>query len=87
MDPNSSYNIEFRIVVENTHAPWFSLNEVLDADVANYSNVVSGIMDKYPGRYGDVFSLFYWCHDTKMNIPLTNDQQLLEMFAKNKASK
>ena len=87
MDPNSSYNIEFRIVAKNTHASWFSLNEVLDADVANYSNVVSGIVDKYPGCYGDVFSLFYWCHDTKMNIPLTNDQQLLEMFAKNKASK
>ena len=58
MYPNSSYNIEFRIVAENTHAPWFSLNEVLDADVANYSNVVSGIMDSILGVMG-MFSVCF----------------------------
>lgn len=74
MDPNSSYNLEFQIVAANTRAQWYSLNKVVDADVANYSNVMSGIVDKYPGHYGDAFSLIYWCHDTNMNIPLTNDQ-------------
>jgi len=66
---------------------WYGVSEVVDADRANYRNVIEDIVDKYPGRYGDTYSVFYWCHDTKMNIPLTNDHDLVEMFAKNKASK
>jgi len=88
MDPISSYNLEFRIITENMRGgKWYGVSEVVDADRANYRNVVEGIVDKYPGRYGDTYSVFYWCHDTKMNIPLTNDHDLVEMFAKNKASK
>jgi hypothetical protein len=88
MDPNSSYNLEFQIIAKNTRGgKWYVVSEVVDSDHANYKNVVEGIVDKYPGRYGDAYSVFYWCHDTKMHIPLTNDQDLVQMFAKNVASK
>jgi hypothetical protein len=88
MDPNSSYNLEFWIIAENTRGgKWYCVIEVVDADHANYKNVVLGIVDKFPRRYGDAYNVFYWCHETKKNIPLTNDHDLVQIFAKNEASK
>lgn len=41
MDPISSYNLEFRIISENMRGgKWYGVSEVVDADRANYRNVV-----------------------------------------------
>ncbi|XP_066314202.1 uncharacterized protein [Miscanthus floridulus] len=49
MDPISSYNLEFRIISENMRGgKWYGMSEVVDADHANYRNVVESIVDKCP---------------------------------------
>ena len=45
------------------------------------------ILDKYPSSYGDLVKLFYYAADTKSNIEVTTDQELLDMFAKHVSRK
>jgi hypothetical protein len=63
------------------------LNKVVDADLTNFVDLVADVEDKYPGDYGDVVKVFYFCIERHMNIQLCTDQDLLDMFAKHKASK
>ena len=87
MDAESSYNLEIRIVALNSRARWFSLNKVVDADRTNFTDLVAEVVDKYPHNYGDIVRLFYFYMDSKVNIQVCTDQDLVEMFAKHKASK
>ena len=87
MDAESSYNLEIWIVAHSSRARWFSLNKVVDADRTNFTDLVAEVVDKYPHNYGDIVRLFYFCMDSKVNIQVYSDQDLVEMFVKHKASK
>jgi len=87
MDPNSSYNLEMRIVGPNCRAKWFSVNEVVDADRTLLTGLMEDLVDKYPPSYDDVATLFYWCMHSKVHIPVRNDQEMLAMFEKNRATR
>ena len=87
MDPNSSYNLEMWIVGPNCRAKWFSVNEVVDADRTLLTCLMEDLVDKYPPSYGDVATLFYWCMHSKVHIPVRNDQEMLAMFEKNRATR
>jgi hypothetical protein len=63
------------------------LDKVVDSDVTNFTDLVTEIVDKYPCDYGDVVRLFYFCMESKANIQICSDQDLVQMFAKHKASK
>ena len=86
MDVESSYNLEIQIVAPNSRALWFSLNKVMDADRTNLIDLVAKVVDKYPHNYDDIVILFYFCMDSKVNIQVCTDQDLVEMFTKHKAS-
>lgn len=85
MDPDSSFNLEMRIVAPKSRARWFWFNEAVDADRAHFAGMVEDVVERYPPDYGDVASLFYFCRETKVHIPIRNDQELVEMFEKNRA--
>ncbi|KAF2950590.1 hypothetical protein DAI22_01g198650 [Oryza sativa Japonica Group] len=87
MDPDSSFNLEIRIVARNCRARWFSLNQVVDADRTQFRDLLANLVEKYPHEYGDKVSLFFFCTETKSHIPVCNDQDLVEMFAKHRAIK
>ena len=87
MDAESSYNLEIQIVAPNSRVRWFSLNNVVDVDRTNFTDLVAEVVDKYPHDYGDIVRLFYFCMDSKVNIQVYTDQDLVEMFTKHKASK
>ena len=63
------------------------MNKVVDADRTNFTDLVAKVIDKYPHDYGDIVRLFYFYMDSKVNIQVYTDQDLLEMFAKHNASK
>ena len=67
--------------------PWFGFNKVVDSDTTNFKDLVDEIVDKFPCGYGDVVKLFYFCADSKSNIEIHSDQDLMNMFAKHKTSK
>ena len=52
-----------------------------------FTDLVAEVIDKYSHDYGDLVRLFYFCMDSKVNIQVCTDQDLVEMFAKHKASK
>ena len=87
MDPETSYNLECRIIAYNTQSKWFSFSKVVDADISNFKDLVDEIRDKCPPAFGDVVKLFYYSADTKSNIEVTTDQELLDMFAKHVSRK
>ena len=87
MDPKTCYNLEIRIIAYNTRSKWFSFSKVVDADTTNFKDLVDEILDKYPSSYGDLVKLFYYAADTKSNIELSTDQELLAMFAKHVSTK
>ena len=87
MDENSLFKLEIRIVAPNCHGRWYNLEKIVDADFTNFRDLVDKVVDKCPPSYGDIVKLFYSCMDTKTNIPICSDQDLVEMFAKHKASK
>lgn len=87
MDPNTSFNLEIRIIAPNCRFRWFMLDKVVEADVTNFRDLDDGVVDKYPCGYGDIVRLFYFCMDSKVNIEVCSDQDLVEMFAKHKAIK
>ena len=87
MDPDSSNNLEIRIIARHTRARWFSLNKVVDADRTNFVDLLAEVENKYPFDYGDVVRLFYFCIERQMNIQVCTDQDLLDMFTKHNASK
>ena len=63
------------------------MNKVVDADRTNFRDLVDEVVDKYPTGFGDIVTMFYFCVDSKVNIQVSSDQDVLEMFAKHKASK
>jgi hypothetical protein len=88
MDANSSFNLEIRIVTPNCRGGgWFLLDKVVDSDVTNFTDLINEVVDKYPCDYGDVVRLFYFCMESKVNIQICSDQDLVQMFAKHKDSK
>ena len=87
MDLETCYNLEIRIIAYTTRSKWFSFSMVVDADTTNFKDLVDEILDKYPSSYGDLVKLFYYAADTKSNIELSTDQELLAMFAKHVSTK
>jgi len=87
MDADSSFNLEIRIVAPNARGRWYSLDMVVDADRTNFRDLFGSVVDKCPPTHGDVARMFYLCLDSKLHIEVCKDQDLVEMFAKNKASK
>ena len=87
MDDNSRFKLEIRIVAPNCRGRWYSLEKTVDADFTNFRDLVDEVVDKCPPSFGDVVKLFYSCMDTKANIHVCSDQDLVEMFAKHKAFK
>ncbi|PUZ67825.1 hypothetical protein GQ55_3G465000 [Panicum hallii var. hallii] len=71
----------------NTRSKWYSFSKVVDVDTTNFKDLVEKIEDKYPCGYGDVVKLFYYAADTKSNIEVTSDQELLDMFDKHISTK
>ena len=63
------------------------MNKVVDADRTNFTDLVAEVVDKYPYNYGDIVRLFYFFMDSKVNIQVCTDQDLVKMFAKHKAFK
>ena len=53
----------------------------------NFKDLVDEIMEEFPCGYGDVVKLFYFCADSKSNIQIHLDQDLMHMFAKHMSSK
>ena len=87
MDENGRFKLEIRIVAPKTRDRWNSLDKVVDADFTNFRDLVDEVVEKYPPCFGDIVKLFYSCKDTKANIQVCSDQDLVEMFAKHKNSK
>lgn len=87
MDPCTSFNLEIRIFSPNSRCRWFSFDMVIDSDTINFKDLVDVMLDKYPCGYGDLVKVFYYCADTKSNIQVQSDQDLLQMFAKNVSTK
>jgi hypothetical protein len=87
MDADSSFNLDIRIVGDNCRSEWYGLSKVVDADATNFSVLVKGVVDTCPHGYGDLVKVFYFCVDSKVNIPMLSDQDVVEMFDKHKASK
>ncbi|RLN40151.1 uncharacterized protein C2845_PM01G32190 [Panicum miliaceum] len=87
MDPESGFNLEIRIIAYNTRSRWYSFSKVVDADTTNFKDLVDEIMDKCPCRYDDLVKLFYYAAETKSNIEVSTDQELLDMFAKHRSTK
>jgi hypothetical protein len=86
MDPESSFNLDMRIVAPKSRAQWFSFNEVVDVDRTHFTGLVADVVEKYLHDYGEVASLFYFCREAKVNIQVHSDQDLVDMFAKHRAS-
>ena len=87
MDPKTSYRLEIRIVATNSRCRWFSISTVVDADTKNFKDLVEDIVDKYPCGYGDIVDMFYYCGETKSNIKVSSDHDLVAMFSKNASAK
>ncbi|KAJ1296452.1 hypothetical protein BS78_01G301600 [Paspalum vaginatum] len=88
IDPLSSYNLEIRIIANNTRfKSWYRHSQVVDSDVTNFKDLVDDILKTFPCGYGDVVKLFCYCHGTKSNIEISSNQELVEMFAKHKSTK
>ena len=87
MDENSRFNLEIRIVAPNCRDSWYGLDKVVDADFTNFKDFVDEVVDIYPPSFGHIVRVFYFRMDTKTNIQVCSDQDLVEMFAKHKASK
>ena len=79
IDENSRFNLEIRIA-PNSRGRWYSLDKVVDADFTNFIDLVDEVVDKYPPNFSDIVKLFYSCMDTKVNIPVCSDQDLVEIL-------
>jgi hypothetical protein len=85
--PETSFNLEIRIVAPNSRTRWFSLNQMVDANRTHFTGLVADVVDKYPHDYGNITRLFYFCTETEVNIQVHSDEDLVEMFAKHRASR
>jgi hypothetical protein len=86
-DIETSFNLEIRIISSTMRGPWYGINKVIDSDTTNFKDLVDEILDQFPCGYGDIVKLFYFCADTKSNIQIRSDQDLMHMFAKHMSSK
>jgi len=87
MDLKTSYNLKIRIISSKSRARCFSINKVVDADITNFKYFVDEILDKYLCSYGDVAKVFYFYANSKTNIEISCDQELVQMFGKHKDTK
>ncbi|WVZ74596.1 hypothetical protein U9M48_022760, partial [Paspalum notatum var. saurae] len=63
MDPLSSYNLEIRIIANNTcFKSWYRHSQVVDADMTNFKDLIDDILNTFPCGYGNVVKLLYYCH-------------------------
>ncbi|KAK3137518.1 hypothetical protein QOZ80_5BG0453370 [Eleusine coracana subsp. coracana] len=87
MDQETSFLVNIRIVANNTRSRWYFIDKVVDSDTTNFKDFIDEILDKYPCDYGDIVKLYYYCFDTKSSIPISTDQDLVDVFAKHVDSK
>lgn len=87
MDPKTSFNLEFRIFATKSRFPWFLHTELVDSDIMNYKDLLDEIMRKYPCSYGEVVKMYYYCAESKSNIEVCCDEDLVNMFQKNASTK
>ena len=86
-DADSSFTLEMRIVAPNCRGQWYELSKVVDADRINFKDFVDEVVETNPHGYGELVKVYYWALDTKVNIELCTDQDLLHMFEKHSVSK
>ncbi|WVZ73227.1 hypothetical protein U9M48_021561 [Paspalum notatum var. saurae] len=88
MDPVSSYKLDVRIISNRARfSSWYRHSTVVDSDLTNFKDLMDDTLKIFPCGYGDVVKLFYFCAQTKSNIEIRTDQDLLAMFAKHKSTK
>jgi len=56
------------------------MSKVVDADRINFKDFVDEVVETNPHGYGELVKVYYWALDTKVNIELCTDQDLLHMF-------
>jgi len=86
-DADSSFTLEMRIVAPNCRGQWYELSKVVDVDRINFKDFVDEVVETNPHGYGELVKVYYWALDTKVNIELCTDQDLLHMFEKHSVSK
>jgi len=86
-DIETSFNLEIRIISPSLRGRWYGINKVVDSDTINLKDLIDEIVDEFPCRYDDVVKLFYFCADSKSNIQIHSDQDLMHMFVKHMSSK
>jgi len=86
-DIETSFNLEIKIISPTMRGPWYGINKVVDSDTINLKDLIDEIVDEFPCRYDDVVKLFYFCADSKSNIQIHSDQDLMHMFVKHMSSK
>jgi hypothetical protein len=77
MDPETSHNLDIRIIASNLCARWFSINKIIDSDITNFKDFVDDILEEYPCSYGNVVKVFCFCADSKANIETSSDKDLV----------
>ena len=83
----TSFNIEIRIICPTMRGLWYGINKVVDSDTIIFKDLVDKIVDEFSCGYGDVVKLFYFCADSKSNIQIHSNQDLMHMFTKHMSSK
>jgi hypothetical protein len=83
----NNFNLEIRIITLTMRGPWYVINKAVDSDTTNFKDLVAKIVDEFPCGYSDIVKLFYFCADSKSNIQIHSDQDLMHMFAKHMSFK
>lgn len=60
--------------------------QVVGSDI-NFKDLLDEIVDQFPCVYGTVLKLSYFCADSKSNVQIYSDQDLMNMFTKHMSSK
>ena len=60
--------------------------QVVGSDI-NFKDLLDEIVDQFPCGYGTVLKLSYFCADSKSNVQIYSDQDLMNMFTKHMSSK
>ncbi|KAJ1256715.1 hypothetical protein BS78_K325900 [Paspalum vaginatum] len=87
MDTETSFLLQIQVIGTNDHLSWYSDSKVIDTDMTNYRDLVDGFLDSYCCRYREVAKVFWYCAETKSNIPVRCDEDVIDMFAKNVSTK
>ena len=80
MDKKSQFNIEIQIVAPESRGWGYIVDKVVDPDFTNFKDFVDEVVDIYPPSFGHIVRVFYFCMDTKTNIQVCSDQDLVEIL-------